>query len=107
MILGSKYVGQNEIVDYWVVYLDGSYLSVEWKSFKSTNFTKLTHVYWQILTFGIPLCYSVYQYAKFGKSPNTTRFCFVERNNTFRPKLGQPLVHSHLKHTEENVLVVS
>lgn len=83
VVLASKFVGQNEIVDYWVVYLDGSYLSVGLKSFKSTNVTKLTHVYWQIFTFGIPLCYSVYQYAKVDNSPNTTRFCFVEQNDTF------------------------
>ena len=83
MVLGSKYVGQNEIVDYWLMYLDGSYLSVGLKSFKCTDVTKLTHAYCQILTCGIPSCYSAYQYAKFDNSPNTTGFCFVEQSNTF------------------------
>jgi predicted nucleic-acid-binding protein len=40
VVLGSKFVGRNEIV-YWVVYLDGSYLSVGLKSFKNTDVTKL------------------------------------------------------------------
>ena len=96
VVLGSKFVGQNEIV-YWVVYLDGSYLSVGLKSFKSTDVTKLTHINWQILTFRIPLYYSVYQYGKFDNGPNTTRICSVEQDITFRPKLGHPLVHRHLK----------
>jgi hypothetical protein len=96
VVLGSKFVGQNEIVDYWVAYLDGSYLSVGLKSFKSTGVTKLTHIDWQILTCGIPLCYSLYQYAKFDNSPNTIRICFVEQNDTFRPKLGHPLIHRQI-----------
>jgi hypothetical protein len=82
VVLGSKYLGQNEIVDYWVVYLDGSCLPVELKSFKSTNVTKLTHIYWKILTLGIPVCYSVYQHAKFDNSPNTTTVNSVLLNRT-------------------------
>jgi hypothetical protein len=82
VVLGTKYLGQNEIVDYWVVYLDGSCLPVGLKSFKSTSVTKLTHTHWQILTLGIPVCYSVYQYAKFGNSPNTTTVDSVLLNRT-------------------------
>jgi hypothetical protein len=67
----------------------GLLISVSWfEVFKSTNVTKLTHVYSQI--------YSVYQYAKFDNSRSTTRYCFVDQSNMFRPKVRHPLVHSQI-----------